>query len=908
MKPTDFIYAGFTNGGGTTTTPNWKLISNTPEDKKKALEDGYDAFSIMSVSHDSDDKEKPVPLRKGPLVLDFDKRDEPETAIKCARYFIWKLIYKCNLDPDCLQFWLSGKKGCHIAIPASILGSEEGHQYLHEIYKFLVFFLQKLCFGGYSGNKVIDMQMYCGGKGRLLREENILRKDNGKYKVPVTSKEFLEEDIDTLLALTSSPRETFERGHKCSEANTRLADLFQMAKDLVECHSVANVSQILEAMNKCALFRKCVEEAETLEEPAWWACISELAHLQNVGRRISHLISCGYAGYSTEETDKKFNEAVKAGKPISCAYIREQGLAQCPDDCHMRFPKDLFKVKNVNSQNSSFVHQEDGLFYNEGERLTKICSPIKVIARACDFDNWNWSRVAEITDQMEQAKRIIIPMTDFADTGNKWLSSLLSAGLVLESYPKAKSLLKEYIEHGEIDCDLVRICDKIGWLPGGGYLLPDDCYGSENKVLFTGNHDSRFQISGTLEEWQEQIGKYCAGNPLLVLATAYALTGITLDLMGIEGGGLHIYGGSSKGKSTIALVAGSVCGGGKDGFIHQWRTTDNALEKVAASHNNNLLVLDEVSQVSSYALSNLAYMLPNQKGKLRMRADGQNRKQSSWNLNFLSTGELTIADKIMEDCRLKSYAGQEVRIIDLPVDGGQIYEDSEYQHPFLNLHDAPTPGKLSDILKRNALAYYGSPMRSFLTKLHADKDSSIMTLRKVMEGFEKYMPKEAGGQVQRALKKFALIAGTGELAIDMGIFPYEKGEVIKSAREWFNTWVQQRNGTEDAEILNALKRLGEHFATSAGLYIDRAMTEGGYPIPPRINGYRYEKASREVFFILSEPLRALIRNVSLNSIKHKLDELQCMDRTKEGKPKDSLWIGRGNVRGLAIIPENLPTL
>lgn len=130
----DYIYAGFTKGGGTEETPNWKLIPNTEEAREEALKAGYNAFSIMSVSYEPD-KGKPEPLRRGPLVMDFDSKDCPEEAIKLARNFLRKFLQIHRLHADSLRYWISGGKGCHIEIPASVLGSEEGHPYLHEIYK-----------------------------------------------------------------------------------------------------------------------------------------------------------------------------------------------------------------------------------------------------------------------------------------------------------------------------------------------------------------------------------------------------------------------------------------------------------------------------------------------------------------------------------------------------------------------------------------------------------------------------------------------------------------------------------------------------------------------------------------------------------------------------------------------------
>ena len=39
-------------------------------------------------------------------------------------------------------------------------------------------------------------------------------------------------------------------------------------------------------------------------------------------------------------------------------------------------------------------------------------------------------------------------------------------------------------------------------------------------------------------------------------------------------------------------------------------------------------------------------------------------------LSFMSTGELTLADKIAEDGRGQVMAGQAVRVLDIPADGG----------------------------------------------------------------------------------------------------------------------------------------------------------------------------------------------------------------------------------------------
>lgn len=445
MNNQQFIYAGYVKGGDRPGAPNWKLIPDTPEERAKALEEGYDALTILSVSHPYDPERKEEPNRKGPLVLDFDLKGDPKKAIRLARQFVIKLAERYKLHVDSLRYWISGGKGCHIEIPDIVTGSEAGHPYLPNIHRLLVFFLEKECFGAFLNGKLIDLQMYCGGKGRLLRVENIKR-DNGRYKVPVSSKEFLELDIEELEKLADSPRIGFETGHKVDGANPLLAAKFQKVKEIIEMGNVANPVAILEAMSRCAFFNKCIEAADTLSEPEWWAFISNLAPLKAIGLKLAHSFSEPYPRYTPEETDRKFAEAVKVCKPKTCAYIHEQGWVACPEDCNMGAPCSLFKVKNIVPKEMLFQHEPDGLYYKEGAKLIKICSPIKVVGRACDYDNGSWCRIAQITDPMGNVKRRRIAMRDFAEPGYKWLSPLLAEGLEIEEFPNAKKLLREYIQ------------------------------------------------------------------------------------------------------------------------------------------------------------------------------------------------------------------------------------------------------------------------------------------------------------------------------------------------------------------------------------------------------------------------------------------------------------------------------
>ena len=104
-------------------------------------------------------------------------------------------------------------------------------------------------------------------------------------------------------------------------------------------------------------------------------------------------------------------------------------------------------------------------------------------------------------------------------------------------------------------------------------------------------------------------------------------------------------------------------------------------------------------------------MLANGAGKHRMRRDGSAKPAYAWRLLFLSSGEITLADKIREDNRRRATAGQQVRVVDIPADTGSGYG------LFENIHDAPNAQVFADQLREGSQQYCGTAARAFLAEL-----------------------------------------------------------------------------------------------------------------------------------------------------------------------------------------------
>lgn len=217
--------------------------------------------------------------------------------------------------------------------------------------------------------------------------------------------------------------------------------------------------------------------------------------------------------------------------------------------------------------------------------------------------------------------------------------------------------------------------------------------------------EDTFRRAGTLETWQASVARLCEGNTRLMFAVCCALAGPLMRPAGIESGGFHFRGASSVGKTTALKVAASVWG--RPSFMQRWRTTDNALEATAVQHCDCTLILDEIGQVDGKVVGDCAYLLANEQEKNRNTRGGMNRKRRTWRLLFLSSGEKSLASH-MEEAGRRVMAGQEVRMVDIPLDAGAGMGGLEC------LHDHDSPAALADAVTGAAARSYGTPGRVWL--------------------------------------------------------------------------------------------------------------------------------------------------------------------------------------------------
>lgn len=420
-----------------------------------------------------------------------------------------------------------------------------------------------------------------------------------------------------------------------------------------------------------------------------------------------------------------------------------------------------------------------------------ICSPLTVAAQTRDPQSSEWGRLLVFRDNDRREHRWAMPMRMLAGSGEELRGELLSEGLVITSHPSDRRRVADYIAREKTDV-MARCVSRTGW-HGDVFVLPRETFGDSDAepVLFqtTALDGVALGQSGTLASWIEQVAAPCAGQSRLVLALSCAFAGPCIGLLGAEGGGVHLRGPSSCGKTTAARVVASVYG--SPAFVRTWRQTDNALEGVAALHSDLLLVLDEIGQLDPKHAGAVAYLLANGQGKGRSRRDGSPRAPSTWRVLFFSTGEVSLSDLVTQ-AGGKARAGQEVRVLDLSADADAGFG------LFDRVPEGLAAGAFADRLQRAAATHYGHALPAFVRALVIDPDRARDTLRAMRDALARELAgDEAGGQVRRVADRFALIAAAGELATAVRLTGWNSGEAESAIRTCFAAWLAAR-GTKGA--------------------------------------------------------------------------------------------------------------
>ena len=476
-----------------------------------------------------------------------------------------------------------------------------------------------------------------------------------------------------------------------------------------------------------------------------------------------------------------------------------------------------------------FQLTEDGLIKTESDprsgEFSEVFagSPMAVLGRtrlAGARAGWGY-QVAIRTPLGEWACKTI-PARLLAGDGREMREILAHEGFVVPQPLPGRRALAEYIAYTQ-DCPIIEVADRPGW-HGESFALPDGVLSPaccerpvnmdmENRLHFLG-------VAGTFEAWKG-LAELAAQSSRATFVICVALAAPLLRLLDMKGGGFHLFGDGTRGKTTAQIVAGSVWGGGgQDGFVRSWRTTDNGAEALTADHNDLLLPLDEMTLASPELVFSVIYMLVNGHTKNRAKVDGLLAEGKQSRVLALSSGENPVSRQLAQARGgARMTGGIAVRMVDIPieVEPGVSFEGHA---PFAS--EREFADRMTDLAKAN----YGHAGRAFIREILRDQDAVRTEAEQHVDRMKEHLLEPNDDpQIERVLARFGVVTAAGCIAANRGILPISQGQVTNAIATIFRAWKEHRGGGESEERRNALRHLKYFFEAHGSSRFEEVMRD-----------------------------------------------------------------------------------
>ena len=174
---------------------SWKYVKDSAESRKALAEKQVHMVSMLAISNVQYDADYEQLKYRGDLYFDIDS-DDLNISIASTQELVAKLRQFGVYD---IVVYLSGKKGFHVTVPSKVFSqnTSAGIKWLPYIYGHMAF--------RHFAVEGLDPSVYSGGKGRLWRQPNVKRLDNGAYKVPVRPEDLEGMDAARYQELVSKP-------------------------------------------------------------------------------------------------------------------------------------------------------------------------------------------------------------------------------------------------------------------------------------------------------------------------------------------------------------------------------------------------------------------------------------------------------------------------------------------------------------------------------------------------------------------------------------------------------------------------------------------------------------------------------------------------------------------------------
>jgi len=444
----------------------------------------------------------------------------------------------------------------------------------------------------------------------------------------------------------------------------------------------------------------------------------------------------------------------------------------------------------------------------EPDKRESVCGPLWVVGLTTGTDG-DWGRLVAFVDHDGRARQLAIPAARLHEDPAILARELANMGLAI--IPGKERRMVAYLASYKPDARIPS-APRLGWMDrrdgGLAFVFPDRVLTAEGNAQVVYQPErysptaSTVHASGTLADWQREIGERIAGSDPLLFVACAGLAAPWLLLGDGDSFIVHLWGTTSRGKTTLAQVAASVWGCGVDpaeapalSFVRRWNTTGNGLEGLAEAHADLPLCLDELGAGQHRDMAPLIYQLAGGQGKTAMSADRQLKAPRAWRTIAISTGEMSIEGKLSEAGPVKG--GLLHRALDIEVDNIAAHLPEDERAAFVQS------------LKRACAVNYGTAGPAVLSAIIAtypDAQAARAAVREHLDKAVKDMARAHHAPEQiRALRRFALIAWAGVFAARHGVLPVSDRRVWQAVQAIAARWGSDTTGTDGERIMEAVR-------------------------------------------------------------------------------------------------------
>ena len=619
-----------------------------------------------------------------------------------------------------------------------------------------------------------------------------------------------------------------------------------------------------------------------IEEPIWYASIGALRHTIEAPD-IIHEWSKGHPDYTAQATDDKIKQHERSGAgPTTCYHfgqVNPRGCLGCPHKNKITSPIQLGRIVEAIEDAlgveppKPFVRADDGLYCPVDDINTRFYPNDLYVEDVC-YDHSLGYEVLVIKHQLPQDgwQECMIRTSALTDVRSAMMA--LYDNHVTVPGQKEKKLMAQYIEGYAAklkrERNIKQLLCQMGWyqpedkplqfILGQQAYLQDGTVGPVSLAKNIPKSAEAFRSKGDLTYWVDTTKTFGEKGmePLAFAFLATAFGAPLLRFTGFAGAIVSMLGPSGVGKTLVGHWALSMYGD-PDKLVMHADDTRNALIGRLGVYNTLPLYIDEVTNSTPEALSELAYRITQGRDKARQDRNAVEKSNiNSWNTLALVSSNSSLVDKLSTH---KMDASAEInRVFEFAIEANDALDRQTATKIYRTIH-----------------ANFGAAGKEYVRYLtvHADKHQASI------DSIVAMIDKRTGAQSEERF--WSAVAGCaiygGIIAKKLGLIEFDVGKVST----WVVDTIKDMQTTKKAVAVDAVSIVGQYLDEYAGNTL--VVGKNGQVSEPRGALFNRVETESQFVYISRQKIKNHItkKHGCYNTVKKRLEEAGAL--VDSGKKK-----------------------